>query len=291
MSDRYRFDPGQSRFTVQAFATGHALGLRPQPDVRGPRLHGQSALRGRRDRGADAGPDRQGRLARVAGPGQRRRPQGDRGAGCGGRSSRPRPIPRSRYQAADVPAEPIARGRVPAPHRRPPVAARRDPAPARSTAKLQVFEDGVRLTRRLPAAAVRLPDQAGDRPGRDDQAEGRAADCLRPRSPCRRGHDAASHPRSPASATSSWATTPSASRSPDAWRRASCRKACASSISASGARPDLCAPRRLRGGHPGRRRSPRRAARHALRARADDGPGPSEWRTPAPWSRRTGWTR
>ena len=169
MTARYRLDPGQSRFTVQAFATGMLSFFGHSPTFAVRDFSGPSASTGE-VRGPEVGTDRRRRLARAA----RQVSDADRGrsrAGCVARSSRPRLYPEISFQAVES-LETAGRA-IPAFHRAAGSRCTASPTPADRRGALDL-QDGLRSQRRLHAADVRLPDPAGDRPRRDDQAEGRA---------------------------------------------------------------------------------------------------------------------
>ena len=107
-----------------------------------------------RDDGPGARPDRPRRLARTARTRSAPPTAARSRAGCGATCWRRRPTPRSRFEADEVAGRPDRPGPLPAPHRRPAVAARRHPAPA-GRRELQVFDDGLRLRGECP---LRLSD-------------------------------------------------------------------------------------------------------------------------------------
>jgi hypothetical protein len=178
MPERCRFDPSQGRFTVRAFAAGMLSAFAHSPTFAVRDYRGEIRFEGGRIDGMaldlTVGADSLDLLDKVSGSDRREIEE------------------RMRRDVLEVAAFPAityqgrcpGRGdqpeRVSAPHRRPAVAARRHPSAA-DRRRVAVLRGRHPPARRVPAASLRLPDQARHCPGRAAQAEGRAAPGVRPR--------------------------------------------------------------------------------------------------------------
>ena len=244
-------------------------------------------------RGPGAGPDHRRRLARPDGPGQRRPTAARSSRRMRRTSSKSSAYPEITYQADDVSVRADRPGPVP----RSASAAGSTlhgvtrPAP-RSTRRSRSSSDGIRLRgddplrlsdyRIKPVTALGGAIKLKDELKLSFDLVGLTGGAM----------NAAPRSSSPASATSSWATTPSASRSLAGWRPVELPEGVARGrLRHPGDRPDLC-PARTATRRSSWSTPPRGAGRPARSTSwsrpSDESTGPE---APAPCSTPTAWTR